>query len=120
MESKMLDIAISPKTATVGILLTHIRRGDTVAVHSLRRGAAEVIEIVAHGDPSSSQVVGKRIDQIEFPPGTTLGAILRDEEVITARKDIIIEPEDHVIIFVIDKQHIPEVEKLFQVSVTYV
>ncbi|MBO69203.1 MAG: Trk system potassium transporter TrkA [Acidiferrobacteraceae bacterium] len=120
VESKMLDIAISPKTATVGILLAHIRRGDTVAVHSLRRGAAEVIEIVAHGDPSSSQVVGKRIDQIEFPPGTTLGAILRNEEVITASKDIVIEPGDHVIIFVIDKRHIPEVEKLFQVSVTYV
>jgi len=120
VESKMLDIAISPKIVTVGILLTHIRRGDTVAVHSLRRGAAEVIEIVAHGDPSSSRVVGKKIDQIQFPPGTTLGAILRSNEVITAFKDTVIEPEDHVIIFVIDKRHIPEVEKLFQVSVTYV
>ena len=120
VESRMLDIAISPKISTVGILLAHIRRGDTAAVHSLRRGAAEVIEIVAHGDPSSSRVVGKRIDQIEFPPGTTLGAILRNQEVITAWKDTVIQPEDHVIIFVIDKQHIPEVEKLFQVSVTYV
>jgi len=120
VESKMLDIAISPKIVTVGILLTHIRRADTVAVHSLRRGAAEVIEIVAHGDPSSSRVVGKKIDQIQFPPGTTLGAILRSNEVITAFKDTVIEPEDHVIIFVIDKRHIPEVEKLFQVSVTYV
>jgi len=120
VESKMLDIAISPKVVTVGILLRHIRRGDTVAVHSLRRGAAEVIEIVAHGDQSSSRVVGQRIDQIQFPPGTTLGAILRNNEVITAFKDVIIESEDHLIVFVIDKRHIPEVEKLFQVSVTYV
>ena len=120
VESKMLDIAISPKVVTVGILLRHIRRGDTVAVHSLRRGAAEVIEIVAHGDQSSSRVVGQRIDQIQFPPGTTLGAILRNDEVITAFKDVIIQSEDHLIVFVIDKRHIPEVEKLFQVSVTYV
>jgi trk system potassium uptake protein TrkA len=120
VESRMLDIAISPKVVTVGILLRHIRRGDTVAVHSLRRGAAEVIEIVVHGDQSNSRVVGKRIDQIHFPPGTTLGAILRNNEVITAFKDVIIEPEDHVIVFVIDKRHIPQVEKLFQVSVTYV
>ena len=120
VETRMLDIAISPKIATVGILLAHIRRADTVAVHSLRHGAAEVIEIVAHGEPSSSRVVGQRIDQIQFPPGTTLSAILRNEEVITARKDTVIEPEDHVIVFVIDKQHIPDVEKLFQVSVTYV
>ena len=120
VESRMLDIAISPKVVTVGILLRHIRRGDTVAVHSLRRGAAEVIEIVVHGDQSNSRVVGKRIDQIHFPPGTTLGAILRNNEVITAFKDVLIEPEDHVIVFVIDKRHIPQVEKLFQVSVTYV
>jgi trk system potassium uptake protein TrkA len=120
VETRMLDIAISPKIATVGILLAHIRRADTVAVHSLRRGAAEVIEIIAHGEPSSSRVVGQRIDQIQFPPGTTISAILRNEEVITARKNTVIEPEDHVIVFVIDKQHIPAVEKLFQVSVTYV
>jgi trk system potassium uptake protein TrkA len=120
VETRMLDIAISPKISTVGILLTHIRRADTVTVHSLRRGAAEVIEIIAHGEPSSSRVVGRRIDEIQFPPGTTLSVILRNEEVITARKDTVIEPEDHVIVFVIDKQHIPDVEKLFQVSVTYV
>ena len=120
IEHSTLDIAISPSTVTVGALLTHIRRGDTVAVHSLRRGAAEAIETVAHGDESSSRVVGRRIDEIQLPPGTTLGAILRKNEVIIARKDTVIKTEDHVIVFVIDKQHIPEVERLFQVSVTYV
>ncbi|MBL09333.1 MAG: Trk system potassium transporter TrkA [Acidiferrobacteraceae bacterium] len=120
VESKTLDIAISPNVVTVGTLLRHIRRGDTVAVHSLRRGAAEVMEIVAHGDRSNSRVVGKKIDEIQFPPGTTLGAILRNGEVITAFRDVVIQSEDHLIIFVIDKRHIPQVETLFQVSVTYV
>ena len=120
IQSSMLDIAISPSTVTVGALLTHIRRGDTVAVHSLRRGAAEAIETIAHGDESSSRVVGRRIDEIQLPPGTTLGAILREDEVIIARKDTVIKARDHVIVFVIDKQHIPEVERLFQVSVAYI
>ena len=120
VESKTLDIAISPNVVTVGTLLRHIRRGDTVAVHSLRRGAAEVMEIVAHGDRSNSRVVGKKIDEIQFPPGTTLGAILRNGEVITAFRDVVLQSEDHLIIFVIDKRHIPQVETLFQVSVTYV
>ncbi|MEX0607757.1 MAG: Trk system potassium transporter TrkA, partial [Halofilum sp. (in: g-proteobacteria)] len=41
VESGIIDIAISPQQATIGSLLTHVRRGDVVAVHSLRRGAAE-------------------------------------------------------------------------------
>ncbi len=120
IESDVLDIAFSPKQATIGSLLTHIRRGDVVAVHSLRRGAAEAIEAVAHGDRYSSKVVGRRIEEIKLPPGTNIGAIVRRGEVLIAHHDVVIEPEDHVILFVVDKRHIPEVERLFQVGVTFV
>ncbi len=115
-----LDIAISPRMATVGTLLTHIRRGDVVAAHSLRRGAAEAIEAIAHGDRSTSQVVGRTVSEISLPPGTTLGAILRGEQVIIAHDNTVIESEDHVILFVVDKRHIRDVERLFQVGVTFV
>jgi trk system potassium uptake protein TrkA len=116
----LLDIAISPSQETVGSLLTHVRRGDMVAVHSLRRGAAEAIETIAHGDAASSRVVGRRIDEIPLPSGTTFGALMRKDEVIIPHHDTVIEPEDHVILFVIDKQHIHDVERLFQVKVTFV
>ena len=120
IESSVLDVAISPQLATVGALLTHIRRGDMAAIHSLRRGAAEAIEAVAHGDSATSQVVGRRIDEIALPPGTTLGALMRGDDVIIAKGSTVIEAEDHVIIFVIDKQRIPEVERLFQVAATFI
>ena len=120
IDSSVLDVAISPQLATVGTLLTHIRRGDMAAVHSLRRGAAEAIEAIAHGDPATSQVVGRRIDEISLPPGTTLSALVRGENVIIAKGSTVIEAEDHVIIFVIDKQRIPEVERLFQVAATFI
>lgn len=120
MQSSILDIAISPRVATVGSLLTHIRRGDMVAVHSLRHGAAEAIEGIVHGDHSTSRLVARRISEIDLPPGTSFGAILRDKEVIIAHSDTVFEPEDHVIMFVNDKRHIPEVERLFQVAVTFV
>jgi len=120
IQSDVLDIAFSPKQATIGSLLTHIRRGDVVAVHSLRRGAAEAIEAVAHGDSSSSRVVGRRIDEIDLPPGTSIGALVRGNEVIIAHHDVVIASEDHVILFVVDKKHLPAVEKLFQVAVTFV
>ncbi|EKT4528948.1 Trk system potassium transporter TrkA [Pseudomonas sp. TYF_15] len=114
-----IDIAISPQLATIGTLLAHVRRGDIVSVHSLRRGAAEAIEAVAHGDSKSSKVVGKAIEDITLPPGTTIGAIIRDEEVMIAHDDTMIESGDHVILFVVDKKHIRDVEKLFHVGLSF-
>ncbi|MGI3129006.1 Trk system potassium transporter TrkA [Halopseudomonas pachastrellae] len=114
-----IDIAISPSQATIGTLLTHVRRGDIVNVYSLRRGAAEAIEVVAHGDGRSSKVVGKSVGQIDLPPGTTIGAIVRDDEVLIAHDSTVIESDDHVILFVIDKKHVRDVERLFQVGLTF-
>jgi trk system potassium uptake protein len=119
VQSGTIDIAISPQQATIGTLLTRVRRGDVVQVHSLRRGAAEAIEAVAHGDRSSSKVVGRAIEEIKLPKGTTIGAIVRGEQVLIAHHDTMIESEDHVILFVVDKRRIREVEKLFQVGITF-
>ncbi|HET8701470.1 MAG TPA: Trk system potassium transporter TrkA [Nitrococcus sp.] len=115
-----IDIAFSPQQATIGSLLAHIRRGDVVNVHSLRRGAAEAIEAVAHGDASSSRVIGRRIEEIKLPRGTTIGAIVRGDEVLMAHHDTLIEAEDHIILFLVDKSRIDEVERLFQVGVTFI
>ena len=119
VQSETIDVAISPQQATIGSLLTHIRRGDVVVVHSLRHGAAEAIEAVAHGDRDSSRVVGRAIEEIKLPPGTTIGAIVRGEEVIIAHHDTVIESDDHVILFLSDKKCTQEVERLFQVGVTF-
>ncbi|NGO91230.1 MAG: Trk system potassium transporter TrkA, partial [Halomonas sp.] len=107
-----IDIAISPQQATIGSLLTHVRRGDIVNVHSLRRGAAEAIEAIAHGDKQSSKVVGRTIDEIELPEGTTIGAVVRGKEVMIAHGDVCVESGDHLILFVIDKRRIRDVERL--------
>ena len=114
-----IDVAISPQQATIGSLLTHVRRGDVVNVHSLRRGAAEAIEAIAHGDKNSSKVVGRSIREIRLPPGTTIGAIVRGETVIMASSDVVVESDDHVILFVMDKRHIADVERLFQVGLGF-
>lgn len=119
VQSNTIDIAISPQQATIGSLLAHVRKGDVVVVHSLRRGSAEAIEAIAHGNSSSSKVVGKAIKNIGLPPGTTIGAIIRNEEVLMANKRTVIEAEDHVILIVSDKKHVAEVEALFQVGITF-
>jgi len=120
VQSSIIDIAISPQQATIGSLLAHVRRGDVVVVHSLRRGACEAIEAVAHGDRDSSKVVDRSIGDIKLPKGTTIGAVVRGEEVIVAHHDTVIKSGDHVILFLVDKSKVREVEKLFQVGVTFI
>ena len=88
-------------------------------MHSLRRGAAEALEAVAHGDKRSSKVVGKTIEEIDLPAGTTIGAIVRNDEVLIAHDDVVVENDDHVILFLVDKRKIGEVERLFQVGLGF-
>ncbi|WP_396588059.1 Trk system potassium transporter TrkA [Bermanella sp. R86510] len=119
VQGQGIDIAISPSQTTIGTLLTHVRRGDVANVHSLRRGAAEAIEAIAHGDHKTSKVVGRRLDEINLPEGTTIGALVRGNDVLIAHGDVVIESDDHVILFVLDKNRIPEVERLFQVELGF-
>ena len=137
LEGSQIDIAISPAQTSIGTLLAHVRRGDVAAVHSLRRGAAEALELVAHGDAQSSQVVGRRIGELPVIEGATIAAIVRrlprpdtaaaDSEVaeerthkvIIAHHDTVIQSDDHVIVFVVSKSLVPRVEKLFQVSLGF-
>jgi trk system potassium uptake protein len=131
IESGSIDVAISPQTVTIGSLLAHVRRGDVVRVHSLRRGgacfrppplppgAAEALEVVVHGDADSSKVIGRRIEDITLPEGTTLGAVVRGDDVIIAHHDTTVQPDDHLILFLTDRRHIDAVEKLFQGSASF-
>jgi trk system potassium uptake protein TrkA len=114
-----IDIALSPAHITIGSLLAYVRQGDVAAVHSLRRGAAEALELIAHGDRESSRVVGRRIDEIDLPKGATIGAIVRGDEVIMGHHDVVIEADDHVIVFVVNKAMVHKIEKLFQVSIGF-
>ena len=110
-----IDIAVSPQQATsIGLAYPCTTLVTVVNVYSLRRGAAEAIEAIAHGDKSTSRVVGRQIKDIKLPPGTTIGAVVRNEEVIIAHSDTVIEANDHVILFLVDKKFIRDVEKLFE------
>ena len=119
VQSGQIDIAISPAQATIGKLLAHVRRGDVVAVHSLRRGAAEALEAVVHGDRESCRVTGRLVREIDLPAGATIGAVVRDGKVLMAHGDTRIEAEDQVIVFDTDKRTLPRVERLFQVGARF-
>jgi trk system potassium uptake protein TrkA len=113
VESSSIDIAISPQTITIGSLLAYVRRGDVVRVHALRRGAAEALEAIVHGDERSSRVVGKTVGEIPLPEGASIGAVVRGDEVIMAHHDTRVLADDHVILFLADRRHLEAVERLF-------
>ena len=133
VQGTTIDIAISPAHTVLGELLAYVRRGDVEAVHSLRRGAAEALEAIVRGDRKTCRFAGRRIDEVGLPKGATVGAIVRGlhrpdgseagadakPEVIIAHHDTVVLPNDHVIIFVPRKRMVREVEKLFQVSATF-
>ena len=113
IESGSIDVAIAPQIITIGSLLAHVRRGELVRVHSLRRGAAEAIEAIARGEEGSSRVVGRQVCELELPEGAAIGALVRGEQVIVAHHDTRIQSNDHVILFLPDRRHIDAIERLF-------
>ncbi|MFY8084840.1 MAG: Trk system potassium transporter TrkA [Rubrivivax sp.] len=133
VQGTQIDIAISPSQAVIGELLAYVRRGDVEAVHSLRRGAAEALEGIVRGDRKTCRMAGRRVEEIGLPPGAQVGAIVRGlhrpdgseagedakPQVLMAHHDTVIEPNDHVIVFVPNKRMVQQVEKLFQVSATF-
>ena len=91
-------------------------------------GAAEALELVVHGDVTTSKAVGRRIDHLDLPEGVTVGAIVRGvgleaggdgRRVLIAHGDTVIEAEDHVILFMVNKDLVPKVERFFQVGLGF-
>lgn len=111
-----IDIAVSPQQATISALLSYVRKGDIRNVASLRHGIAEALEIVVHGDAETSNVIGRKISELKLPQGALIGAIFRSEEVLIAKKTLVIEDGDHIVIYLSDKRYVEDVEKLFQTS----
>ena len=119
VQGGVIDVAISPQQATISELLAYVRRGDVARVHSLRRGAAEAMEAIAHGDSHSSKVVGRRLDEIRLPPGASIGALVRGDDVLIAHDSVVVETDDHVLLFLTDKRQVRAVENLFQVGLNF-
>jgi trk system potassium uptake protein TrkA len=119
IEGGPINIAISPQYVTIGSILAHVRQGDVISVHSLRRGAAEAIEVVAHGDEKDSKVVGRKLSEVKLPKSASIGALVRQGVVIIAEDNVVVETGDHIVILVADKRHIADIEKLFQVHARF-
>jgi trk system potassium uptake protein TrkA len=109
-----IDVTVLPNQETLGSILKHVRRGDVVQVSSLCGGAAEAIEAIAHDNDNDDSVVGRRVDTINFPEGIVMGALIRNNEVISIHHDTVFKEGDHVVMFAMDKKLVSNIEKFFQ------
>ncbi len=107
-----IDATIIPQEPVASQILKFLRHGDVVQVSEVRGGTAEALETVVHGELKSSVLIGRRVEQLGLPPGVILGALVRDGAVIAIHHDTVFQEGDHVVMFLMEKDLIPIVEKL--------
>src|SRR5690606_22645660 len=110
-----IDSHVNPRNVTISRVLQHVRRGRIRAVHSVQRGAAEVIEAEAL---ETSPLVGPPLRELELPEGVRIGAIYRDGEMIKPSGSVRIKPKDRVVMFVLESA-VKQVEQMFRVSLEF-
>jgi trk system potassium uptake protein TrkA len=119
IEDSNIDHAISPQLITIGSILRKMRRGNTIKVFRLQNNEGEVIELVVNGDEMTSNVVGRKLDEIVLPPTCSLVALVRGDTVIMASNDTRFEAGDHVVLMALKKRYVQQLESLFQVNLNF-
>ena len=115
MGSLGVDVTVSPRESTVSTILQRIRRGRILTVHSIRDGAAEIIEAEALG---MSPMVGRPLIETKLPAGIIVGAILRGDEVIIPRAQTVIREHDRIVILAAARA-VKKIEQMFAVSLEH-
>jgi trk system potassium uptake protein TrkA len=54
------------------------------------------------------------VDSINFPEGIVMGALIRNQQVISIHHETVFEEGDHVVMFAMDKKLVVNIEKKFQ------
>ncbi|QRN04794.1 Trk system potassium transporter TrkA [Legionella sp. MW5194] len=119
IEDSSIDHAISPQLITIGSILTKLRRGNMIKVHRLNNGEQEAIELVIHGDQQTSKVIGRKLYEIDLPQGCSVMAVIREDKILMSDPKLTLEAGDHVVILLLKKRYLRQVESLFQVSLTF-
>ncbi|MEX0407061.1 Trk system potassium transporter TrkA [Aquibium sp. LZ166] len=110
-----IDAHVNPRSVTISRVLQHVRRGRIRAVHSVQRGAAEIIEAEAL---ETSPLVGSPLRDLDLPDGMRLGIVYRDGQVIKPSGSLVIRPGDRVVIFAMASA-VRQVEQMFRVSLEF-
>jgi len=110
-----IDAMVSPKSIIVANIMQHVRRGRIKGIHTVHDGDAEIMEIEVS---ESSHIANQKLTELDFPSGSILGAVLRDNKVLMPKDIIETLPKDHLIILSSQKKA-REVEKMLSIHVDF-
>ncbi len=105
-----IDAVVNPRAITISTILRYVRHGRIRSAASLRDDFAEVIEIEV--PDIATALLYKPLKSIKLPDNTIFGAIIREGEVIIAHRDVMIKPNDRVVLLTAHNQ-IKRIEELF-------
>ena len=110
-----IDIYIAPYRLTVSSVLQDLRESDVAQDVILKvNTGAEAIEGIVHANEFTSPLFGKPIKYIPLPEGSAIAAIIRHGELIMPSSTVELTLNDHLVIFLSDKNKVGEVEVLFK------
>ena len=110
-----IDIYIAPYRLTVSSVLQDLRDSDVAQDVLLKMDTgAEAIEGVVHANEYTSELFGKSLKEIPLPEGASIGAVVRHGELLMPESDVELCINDHLIIFLANKDMVSEVEVFFK------
>lgn len=111
-ERSEIDTILSPKDATISALLSNIRQEGVESTTLFRQGESEAIELALEGSKFGSVVIGRRLENLTFPAGVTLGLILRGRKLLMPTPDLVIEDGDHLLAYLSDHRQMRSLVKM--------
>ena len=110
-----IDIYIAPYRLTVSSVLQDLRESDVTQDVLLKMDTgAEAIEGVVHANEFTSNLFGKSVKEIPLPEGASIGAVVRHGELLMPDSNVELCLNDHLIIFLANKDMVSDVEALFK------
>lgn len=94
-----IDATVNPRREVIEEILRHTRQRGVEKLTFVENDRGEVIEVELSSD---STLVGRPLSETasEISHNFVVGAVLRDEEVLTPRGMTVLEPGDHLVLFV--------------------
>ena len=110
IKNEDLEVSIAPTLITIGVVLQNVVSSRLANAYSFKGGKAEALEVIVDIEKNKG-LIGKGIDEIDVPEGCMIGALLRDDDVKIAHHDLKIAENDHLVIFLSDKDNFDKLER---------
>ena len=117
LPKSFVDLPLSPQRMTVSLVMQHLTSVDMPQEVLLKMNSeVEALEGIIHFNNDTKDLFGSKYSQLPLPENSVLGSIYRNGRNTIPSDDLIIEKDDHLIVFINGKTDKSQIEKLFRES----